>query len=314
MSSAPDSQRKALGKGLSALFPGRPVNTPMPSPAGQAAAAVALQPVPVAEPVVILGEPSHLPIAKIEINPVQPRSHFEPDRLEDLAQSIRVNGIIQPLVVRKVKDHYQLVAGERRLRAATIAGLTEVPVVIQEITDDRLLEIALIENIQREDLNAIETALAFERLAHELNLSHEEIARRTGKDRSTITNLLRLLRLPAEVQGLVADNSLSMGHARALLGLPDPGQQVDIARKASGKGMSVRAVEQMVQKLTRPAQNEEEPHPVDPNVKAAILEMERVLGTRVKIVEKGVDRGRIEVEYYTADDLDRIYGLIVGEP
>jgi ParB family chromosome partitioning protein len=305
MSSAPDSQRKALGKGLSALLPGRPLNPPLAGSAGTA---------PVVAPVVPAGEPSHLHISKIEINPVQPRAVFEPDRLEDLAQSIRANGIIQPLVVRKVQDHYQLVAGERRLRAATMAGLTEVPVVVQEISDDRLLEITLIENIQREDLNAIEVALAFERLAHELNLSHEEIARRTGKDRSTITNLLRLLRLPAEVQGMVAESKLSMGHARALLGLTEPDQQIDIARKASGKGMSVRAVEQMVQKLTRPAVEAVEPPVVDPNVKAAIQEMERVLGTRVKIVEKGVDRGRIEIEYYTADDLDRIYGLIVGEP
>ncbi len=305
MSSVPDSQRKALGKGLSALFPTRPLNPPLATGGGAA---------PAPEPVVTTGDPTHLPISKIEINPVQPRAVFEPDRMEDLAQSIRANGIIQPLVVRRVHDHYQLVAGERRLRAAGIAGLTEVPVVIQEISDDRLLEITLIENIQREDLNAIEVALAFERLAHELNLSHEEIARRTGKDRSTITNLLRLLRLPAEVQGMVADNKLSMGHARAILGLPEPDQQVEVARKASGNGMSVRSVEQMVQKLTRPPQDAEDPPPVDPNVKAAILEMERVLGTRVKIVEKGVDRGRIEIEYYTADDLDRIYGLIVGEP
>ena len=309
MSNVPDTQRKALGKGLSALFPGRPLNPPLAGPSGTAVAVA-----PVAEPVPATAEPSHLPISTIEINPVQPRAVFEPDRLEDLAQSIRANGIIQPLVVRRVQDHYQLVAGERRLRAASIAGLTEVPVVIQEISDDRLLEITLIENIQREDLNAIEVAMAFERLAHELNLSHEEIARRTGKDRSTITNLLRLLRLPAEVQGMVADSKLSMGHARAILGLPETEQQIDVARKASGNGMSVRAVEQMVQKLTRPAPEAGEPAQVDPNVKAAILEMERVLGTRVKIVEKAVDRGRIEIEYYTADDLDRIYGLIVGEP
>ena len=308
MSNAPDNPRRALGKGLSSLLPGRPF-VPVVSNS-TAAAATAVAPVDT-EPVRGLVQ---LPIAKIEINPLQPRSHFESERLEDLAQSIRANGIIQPLVVRMVKDHYQLVAGERRLRAATLAGLTEVPIVIQEISDDRLLEISLIENIQREDLNSIEIALAFEKLVHELNLSHDEIARRTGKDRSTITNLIRLLRLPAEVQAMVAEGKLSMGHARAILGLPEPDQQIEIARKASGRGMSVRAVEQMVQQLTRPAKEAEEAPPADPNVKAAIQEMERVLGTRVKIVEKGVDRGRIEIEYYTADDLDRIYGLIVGEP
>lgn len=310
MSNAQDNPRRALGKGLSSLLPGRlsfPVLTnPVPAAAGAASEA------PVAA--VPTAGPLQIPISKIEINPLQPRSVFEADRLEDLAQSIRSNGIIQPLVVRMVQDHYQLVAGERRLRAAALAGLTEVPIVIQEISDDRLLEISLIENIQREDLNSIEIALAFEKLVHELNLSHDEIARRTGKDRSTITNLIRLLRLPPEVQGMVAEGKLSMGHARAILGLPEPDQQIDIARKASGKGMSVRAVEQLVQQLTRPAKETEDQPPIDPNVKAAIQEMERVLGTRVKIVEKGVDRGRIEIEYYTTDDLDRIYGLIVGEP
>ena len=305
MSNVQDSQRKALGKGLSSLLPGRPLQPPIAAPVVMATTAA---------PEVPAAEPSTLQIGKIEINPMQPRAVFEPDRLEDLAQSIRANGIIQPLVVRKVHGHYQLVAGERRLRAATIAGLTDVPVVVQEIPDERLLEITLIENIQREDLNAIEVALAFEKLSHELNLSHEEIARRTGKDRSTITNLLRLLRLPVEVQGLVGEGKLSMGHARAILGLPEPDQQIEVARKASGNGMSVRAVEQMVQKLTRPVPEPEEPPAVDPNVKAALQEMERVLGTRVKIVERGVDRGRIEIEYYTADDLDRIYGLIGGEP
>ncbi len=304
MSNAQDSQRKALGKGLSSLLPGRPLQPPV--------APQVVVTTQAAEPVV--GEPTQLAIEQIEINPAQPRSVFDPERLEDLAQSIRANGIIQPLVVRKVQGHYQLVAGERRLRASTLAGLTTVPVVVQEISDERLLEVTLIENIQREDLNAIEVALAFEKLSHELNLSHEEIARRTGKDRSTITNLLRLLRLPTEVQRLVAESRISMGHARALLGLTEPDQQVDVARKVSEGGMSVRAVEQLVQKLTKPPVEPEEPPAVDPNVKAAIQEMERVLGTRVKIVEKGVDRGRIEIEYYTADDLDRIYGLIVGEP
>ena len=168
MSNVQDSQRKALGKGLSSLLPGRPLQPPVAAPTPVAAAAAPAPEAPAAEP-------SQLPITKIEINPMQPRAVFEPDRLEDLAQSIRANGIIQPLVVRKVQGHYQLVAGERRLRAATIAGLTDVPVVVQEIPDERLLEITLIENIQREDLNAIEVALAFEKLSHELNLSHEEI-------------------------------------------------------------------------------------------------------------------------------------------
>ncbi len=161
-----------------------------------------------------------IPIALIDPNPLQPRSVFEPERLAELAQSIRANGIIQPLVVTQKGTRYQLVAGERRWRAARLAELLEVPVVVQEFADDRLLEIALIENIQREDLNPIEVAQALERLATEYALSHEELGRRTGKDRATVTNLLRLLRLPQAIQLLLAEHRLSMGHARAILGLP----------------------------------------------------------------------------------------------
>jgi ParB family chromosome partitioning protein len=232
-----------------------------------------------------------------------------------LAQSIRENGIIQPLVVRKAGSAYQLIAGERRLRAAKIAGLEEVPVVVQDFADDRLMEVTLIENIQREDLNPIEVAHAFERLAKEHHLSHEQIAQRTGKDRSTITNMLRLLRLPEQVQMLLAEQSLSMGHARALLGLPGAEQQTELAQKTTRDGLSVRQVEKLVQKLTAPPEEKGEPAEavrVDPNVKAAIQELERVLGTRVRIVAKNDSRGRIEIEYYTTDELSRIYDLIVG--
>ena len=198
-----DNPRRALGKGLSALIPTRAT----PQPADNAAATPADQ-------------ISQLPIDRIDPNPLQPRRIFQSDRLEELAQSIRSNGIIQPLVVRRQGTRYQLVAGERRWRAAKLAGLIQVPVIVQEFPDDRLLEITLIENIQREDLNPIETAVAFERLAKELQLSHDEIGARTGKDRTTITNLLRLLNLPSDLQQLVAERRLSSGHARCLLGLP----------------------------------------------------------------------------------------------
>jgi ParB family chromosome partitioning protein len=246
---------------------------------------------------------------------MQPRNVFQPDRLVELAQSIEANGIIQPIIVMKKGDRYQLVAGERRWRAAKLAGLAEVPVVVQDFADDRLLEVTLIENIQREDLNPIEVAHAFDRLGRELKLSHEDIGRRTGKDRTTITNMLRLLKLPGEIQRLLAEHRLSMGHARAILGLPTPESQVELAEKAAAQGMSVRQVERMVQHMTttrEPKPEPEEPQQ-DPNVKAAIRELERVLGTRVRIVEKTEQRGRIEVEYYSQEDLQRIYLQIAGD-
>ena len=214
MNSATDKPRKALGRGLSALLPARP------GASASAAPALAQQ------------RPTRLPIDAIQPNPMQPRSVFNSDRLEELAASIRANGIIQPLIVRRHGDAYQLVAGERRWRAAKLAEVREVPVVVLDVADPSLLELALVENIQREDLNAIETAHAYDRLNRELGLSHEEIGRRTGKDRTSIVNMIRLLKLPKEVQGLVAVQRLSMGHARALLGLATHAQQIEIAEKA----------------------------------------------------------------------------------
>ena len=213
---------------------------------------------------------------------------------------------------------YQLVAGERRWRASKRAGLTEVPVVIQDFADDRLLEIALIENIQREDLNPIEIAHAFQKLAHDLKLSHEEIGNRTGKDRTTITNMLRLLRLPDDVQQQVAEHPerMSMGHARAILGLLTPEAQREMAARILASRLSVRQVEQLVKKALRGEQEEDQPKkekPQDPNVKAAVQNLESALGTRVRIVEQSPKRGRIEIEYYSPEDLDRIYTLICGE-
>jgi ParB family chromosome partitioning protein len=250
----------------------------------------------------------------IDPSPVQPRSAFRPDRLAELAQSIRANGIIQPLLVRRIGNRYELVAGERRWRAARMAGLERVPAVVHDLADDRLLEITLVENIQREDLNPIEVAEAFQRMGRDLNLSHEQIAQRTGKDRTTITNMLRLLRLPQDVQLLLAEHRLSMGHAKVILGLPTPELQRQVAEKSSSQGYSVRQVERLVQRMTQ----SREPKSVeqveqDPNVKAAIQELERVLGTRVHIVEKSDRRGRIEIEYYSPDDLERIYQIIVAD-
>ena len=294
MNKTPD-RRKALGKGLSALLPARPeVTAQVSAPSANTGPTVAL-----------------LPISRIDPNPLQPRHVFDAGRIQELANSIQANGIIQPLIVRKTGDRYEMIAGERRLRAARMAALTEVPAIIQDYADDRLLEIALVENIQREDLNPIETAQALERLAREMNLSHEEIATRTGKDRTTITNLIRLLRLPEGVQLLLAERRLSMGHARAILGLPTPELQIQLAEKTSAQGYSVRQVERMVQRVNEPREPGEKPLE-DPNVKAAVHELEQALGTRVRIVEKTDQRGRIEIEYYSQDDLNRFYELIIG--
>jgi len=303
MTNAKEPSRKALGRGLSSLIP-----STRTSPATSA------EPAPL-HPSLPPG-PLRVPIQHIHPNPLQPRTSFSPEGLQELAQSIRENGIIQPLIVRRTPDGYQLVAGERRLRAARIAGLHEVPVVVQEFTDDRLMEITLIENIQREDLNPIEVAHAFDRLHREFHLSHDQIAQRTGKDRSTITNMLRLLRLPLEVQQLLAEQRLTMGHARALLGLESAEQQVALALKAADGAMSVRQVERAVQKsLSAPpgGHNQSPALDRDPNVKAAVDQLERVLGTRVRIVPRDDQRGRIEIEYYSQEDLARIYDLIVRE-
>lgn len=293
MNIAPDKQRKALGRGLSALLPQKPVSAPSPaSPA---------QPSTPPGPQV-----RSIPINEIHPNPLQPRSIFDAARLEELANSIETHGIIQPLLVRRKGGAYELIAGERRLRAAKLAGLAEVPALVQDYADDRILEVALIENIQREDLNPMETAHALERLHVELNLSHEEIAARTGKDRTTITNMIRLLKLPRAVQLLVAERRLSMGHARAILGLTNSDLQTQLAEKAAAQGYSVRQVERLVKKVNEPREPSEKPLQ-DPNIKAAVAALESVLGTRVRIVEKSEERGRIEIEYYSQSDLQRLY-------
>ncbi len=302
MNKPPDGPRKALGRGLDALLASRTVVLPL-KPLDSPPLRQAASPEPI----------THLRIDQIDPNPLQPRRIFQQDRLLELAQSIRTNGIVQPIVVRQIGDRYQLVVGERRWRAAQIAKLDTIPVVVRDIADDRLLEITLIENIQREDLNPIETALAFQRLVDELHLSHEEIGNRTGKDRSTISNFLRLLQLPPDIQDLVSERRLSQGHARCLLGLPAELQR-EVAEKTVAQGLSVRQVERLTQKMTqtREAKPPDPEPPLDPNVKAAIEELERVLGTRVRIVGKTEEKGKIEIEYYSAEDLDRIYTTIIG--
>ena len=293
-------RRKALGKGLHSLLPTRST-APAPDPAA-----------PLAE-----GDVHRLPIAHITPNSNQPRRDFDEAGLLELSQSIEREGIIQPIIVRRVAAlEYQIIAGERRWRAAKLAGLEQVPVIVRTANDQQVLELAIVENIQREDLNPIELATAFQRMATELGLSHDQIGQKTGKERTTITNSVRLLQLPEELQALVASRQLSAGHARALLKFEDEQLQRDVAQRCIKEGWSVRQIEG----FTRPKASPEKPKatqaegPVDPNVKFALSELERILGTKVRIIESRGGKGRIEIEYYSADDLSRIYDLIVESP
>jgi ParB family transcriptional regulator, chromosome partitioning protein len=295
----PENPRRALGKGMGALLPTR--NTPPPAPS-------------VPSPAELRESTLNVPPDQIYPNPHQPRRIFQQARLEELAQSIRANGIIQPLVVRMVDGRYQLVAGERRWRAAKLAEVETVPVVVREIPDNRLLEITLIENIQREDLNPMETASAFARMAAELNLNAETIGLRTGKDRTTVINLMRLLQLPQDIQQLVSDGKLSAGHGRCLLSLANADLQREVSERAIANSWSVRQVEQTCAKLTAgKAPKHIDEVKIDPNVKAAIQEMERKLSTRIHVKEGAKGRGKLEIEYYSAEDLNRIYDAIMGE-
>lgn len=291
--------RRALGRGLGALLPDRTAESPAqidkPDSADTTRDAV-----------------RRIPVGLIDPNPVQPRRIFRPESIDELAQSIRQDGLIQPIVVQANGARYTLIVGERRLRAAKVAELEAIPAIVQEFPPDRILEVTLVENIQREDLNPIEVAEALDRMIRELNLSHEELAARTGKDRTTITNLLRLLKLPADIQQLVAERRISMGHARAILGLEAAEEQRSLAEKTAAQGLSVRQVERMVRRTNEPSETAEEP-PVDPNVQAAIDQLEQRLGTRVRLIEKRGGKGKIEIEFYSADDLDRIYSVILGE-
>jgi ParB family chromosome partitioning protein len=243
---------------------------------------------------------------------MQPRTHFDETSLQGLAESIRSHGIVQPLLVRRRGDGYELIAGERRWRAAKLAGLTRVPVVVKEVADDSLLEIALIENIQREDLNPIEEAQAYKKLIETVGLTQESLAGRVGRDRSYITNYLRLLRLPDDLQLLVIEGRLSTGHARTLLALSHVDLQRRMARKIIDDGLSVRATELLVHKSSeeKPAKKISVAEP-DPNVRAAESKLRRALGTQVKITQTAEGKGKIEISFFHTRDLDRLYNLIL---
>jgi ParB family chromosome partitioning protein len=260
------------------------------------------------------GEDIHeVAIDLIDPNPDQPRSRFNEEKLNELAQSIRANGLVQPLLLRRgVNGRYQIVAGERRWRAAQRAGLQKVHAVVRNIPDSKLLELALIENIQREELNPIEEASAYQRLIHNLGLTQDEVAQQVGKDRSSIANYLRLLKLPEDVQRMLEDELISMGHARALLGLDTKDQIRKLASEVAEKKLSVRQTEQAVKRSASPQPSGERSTPSnnDANIRAAELKMKRFLGSQVRI-HLGSDGGRIEIDFGSTSELDRIYSIIM---
>jgi len=287
-------EKKVLGKGLTALIGSKPS-------AAQEISSLEINSV---------GKPNFVKIISILENSLQPRRHYDDAKLEDLKASIKEKGILQPLLVRQQGDKYEIVAGERRFKAAKALGLQEVPVIIKNVTDREALVLALVENIQREELNAIEEAMGFKRLIEEFQFTQEAVAEAIGKDRSTITNLLRLLRLPEEIQQHVAQNKLSMGHARALLGLEDSTIQKKTAHFIIDKGLSVRQVEELVKNTQKSQGAPARKHkPKLRDIEILEEELRKILGTKVFIEDKK-GKGRLVIEYYTLDDLDRILGIL----
>jgi ParB family transcriptional regulator, chromosome partitioning protein len=261
-----------------------------------------------------------IPLEQIQPNDAQPRTAFDDDKLEELTQSIRSSGLLQPITVyRTGPAQYKLIAGERRWRAARMAGMAEIPALVRSAEQQQILELALIENIQREDLNAIEIATAFQNLITQHGLSHEQIAERTGKDRSTVTNLVRLLKLTPFARNMLISGKISVGHARVLLNISDEDAQTALCRRIADQQLSVRETERIVKQLTNAGPVNGKPEvktagePVDPNVRAALDEIAMALGTRVKLHAKSAQAGRLEIEYYSQEDLERIYSVITKQ-
>ncbi len=255
-----------------------------------------------------------LNINKVEPNPNQPRKRFNEDKLQELADSIKVHGIIQPLVVQKENDRYIIIAGERRWRAARLAGVKEVPVVIRDFTEQELYEVALIENIQRQDLDPIEEANAYSNLIKEHHLTQDEVAERVSKSRVAITNSLRLLKLDQRVQQMVIDELLTGGHARALISIEDPEEQYNLANRIFDEKLSVRETEKLVKKILHPKPVTEAEEPVSEADEAIYRDLEEnlktIIGSKVRIMRKPGGKGNIEIEYYSTDELDRIIDLL----
>ncbi len=259
---------------------------------------------------------NHIPLDQIEINPYQPRTEFDLVALQELCNSIKVHGIIQPLTVRKLAPKkYQLIAGERRMRASKLAGLTEVPAYVRAANDQEMLEIALIENIQREDLNAIEVAITYKRLIDECTLTHDNLSERLGKDRSTITNFLRLLKLPPEIQAAIKVKTISMGHARALAGVDNPLLQLEVFKLVITNNLSVRKTEELCRssdtKKTSKQPTTSTSTPTN-DIKRITQNLTNHLSTKVAITIRKEDRGEINIQFFSKDDLERLVELIEG--
>lgn len=291
---------RGLGKGLDSLIP-------VAAPKAESAAEKESQE--------NTGGQTYVKITKLEPNREQPRKNFDEDALQELADSIRQFGIVEPLIVQDRESHYEIIAGERRWRAAKLAGLKEVPVIVRNYTEQEIVEISLIENIQREDLNPIEEAQAYRRLLTEFNLKQDEVAERVSKSRTAVTNSLRLLKLCDEVQQMIIDDMISTGHARALITIEDAEQQYTIAQKVFDEKLSVRDVEKLVKDLNKPEKPKKEPM-TDKALEAAYQDLEeklkQSLGTKVAITAKGGGAGKLEIEFYSHDDLEKITDLLRG--
>jgi ParB family chromosome partitioning protein len=252
-----------------------------------------------------------IPVEEIEVNPYQPRKDFDTESLNELADSLRVHGLIQPLTVRRLADRqYQLISGERRLRASKIAGLTEVPAYIRLANDQEMIEMALVENIQRENLNAIEVAITYQRLLDECNLTHELLSDRVGKQRSTVTNFLRLLKLPPDIQKGLKDGAVSMGHARALLGIEDFGKQSTIYKKIVAEDLSVRATEELVRLQNLPNKPKPAAAKLPPDYRKVEDDLKHRLGAKVALKVKANGSGQITIPFTSTDDLNRLLDLM----
>lgn len=283
-----NDKRKALGRGLDTLLPSnRPAMTPPPAAPGESV--------------------REIPVEMIDRNPFQTRMRIDEAALAELAASIKASGVVQPIMVRpQPNGRFQLIAGERRWLASQRAGKKTIPAIARQVSNEQAMEITIIENLQREDLNAMEQAHAYERLGKEFGLTQEQMAQRTGKDRSSVANFLRLLKLPAEVQQMVEADKLSFGHAKALMGLDSPEAILKLAQRAVQMSLSVRQIEGSVYNLMHPPEKTEAPaRKVDPNVREAERELERALGVKVQITDKN-GRGRIQLEYKTLEDFDRV--------
>ncbi|MGA9526407.1 MAG: ParB/RepB/Spo0J family partition protein [Myxococcaceae bacterium] len=288
-------QKRALGRGLSALIPQAGGNNTQSGG------------VPVSGELKDKGV-LRLPIEAIRRDGAQPRKAFDEAKLKELSESIQAQGIIQPVLVRKDGQGYVLIAGERRWRAAQLAGLKEIPAIVREVSEAEAFELALVENLQRADLNPIEEAEGYHRLIEEFKLTQEQVSQRVGKERSTVANALRLLGLPDEVKGMLADGAISMGHARALLGLPRIPEMVELARRIQDKKLSVRDAERLVKEGKDSGAAAKKPGPT-PQQRAVVEEIQRLLGTKVRLQEKGGGKGTLEIDFFSYEDLDRLLTL-----